>query len=146
MCHDTDDRLRVVLAEVSNTFGERHTYLVAHEDGRPIGADDTLTAKKVFHVSPFFPVSGEYRFRFNTHLDVRHVSIGYFEGEARVLATSIAGRAQPLTGRTLARAVLRFPLLTLGVIARIHWQALRLWRLRVPFYRKPKPPLEGFTR
>ena len=145
-CHDREGRLRVVLAEVSNTFGERHNYIVAHADRRPIESEETLTAQKVFHVSPFFPVSGEYRFRFVTRADVRHVSIAYFDGGERVLATAISGRAVPLTGRALVATVLRFPFLTLGVIARIHWQALRLWRLRVPFYRKPEPPLEETTR
>ena len=145
-CHDAQGGLRAVLAEVSNTFGERHNYIVAHPDGRLIGSEETLTAQKVFHVSPFFPVSGEYRFRFVLREDVRHASIGYHDHGERVLATSVSGRARALDGRALAGAVLRFPLLTLGVIARIHWQALRLWRLRVPFFRKPEPPLEESTR
>ena len=160
-CHDRAGTLRVVLAEVSNTFGERHNYIVAHPDGRPLRSEDTLTAKKVFHVSPFFPVSGEYRFRFangaygvdgtsdNSGVggtNTRFVSIDYFDHNQRVLATSVGGRAQPLTGRTLRAAIVRFPFLTLGVIMRIHLQALRLWRLRVPFYRKPQPPIKETTR
>jgi hypothetical protein len=64
-CHDRDGALRAVLAEVRNTFGDHHNYLVAHADQRPITAADTLTARKIFHVSPFFPVAGEYRFRFD---------------------------------------------------------------------------------
>ena len=91
-------------------------------------------------------MSGEYRFRFISRDAIRHVSIDYMDQGERVLATTIGGRAVPLTGRALAAALLRFPFLTLGVILRIHWQALRLWRLRVPFYRKPQPPLEETTR
>jgi DUF1365 family protein len=64
-CHDREGALRAVLAEVRNTFGDHHNYLVAHADQRPITAADTLTARKLFHVSPFFPVAGEYRFRFD---------------------------------------------------------------------------------
>jgi DUF1365 family protein len=134
------------LAEVSNTFGERHNYLLSHEDGRPLSSEETLTARKVFHVSPFFPVSGEYRFRFSERADARFVSIDYYDQGQRVLATSIGGHSQALTGRALIGAVLRFPLLTLGVIARIHLQALKLWRLRVPFFRKPLPPVEETSR
>lgn len=145
-CHDAAGALRAVLAEVSNTFGERHNYIVAHPDARPIASEETLTARKVFHVSPFFPVSGEYRFLFRGQGDARHVRIDYHDNGERVLATSISGRARALTGRALAAAVLRFPFMTLGVITRIHLQALKLWRLRVPFYRKPQPPLEETTR
>ncbi len=64
-CHDRAGNLAAVLAEVSNTFGERHNYLVAHADGRPIRAGETLEARKVFHVSPFMAVQGHYRFRFH---------------------------------------------------------------------------------
>lgn len=145
-CHDRDRRLRAVLAEVNNTFGERHNYLVHHPDLRPIGDDDVLRVRKVFHVSPFLAVHGEYRFRFVTRGTTHTVHIDYWEGGACRLATRIGGRAEPLTGAALARWLLRFPFMTVGVIARIHWQALRLWRKRVRFHRKPLPPLEETTR
>lgn len=145
-CHDKAGALRAVLAEVSNTFGERHNYIVTHDDATPIESGETLDARKVFHVSPFFPVSGQYRFRFISRDHLRHVGIDYFDNGARVLATSIGGRAKSLTGRALGSVLLRYPFMTFMVIARIHLQALRLWRLRVPFYRKPPPPLEQTTR
>jgi DUF1365 family protein len=63
-CHDRGGALRAVLAEVNNTFGERHNYLVAHADGRPIRDGEALRARKLFHVSPFLAVHGDYRFRF----------------------------------------------------------------------------------
>jgi uncharacterized protein len=145
-CHDDDGRLRAVLAEVSNTFGERHNYLVHHPDCRPIESGDELRARKVFHVSPFFPVRGEYRFRFEHRGAVHAVSIDYFEDGALQLATRVGGRGEPLGGRAMLRWLLRFPFMTLGVLARIHWQALRLWAKKVRFFRKPAPPLEETTR
>lgn len=144
-CHDRYGRLRAVLAEVNNTFGERHNYLVAHPDRRPILAGDELKASKVFHVSPFFPVRGEYRFRFARQGGVVSTAIDYWEGGRCQLATRLSGHEQPLTGRALAAWLARLPFMTFGVIARIHWQALRLALRRVPFHRKPLPPTEEIS-
>ena len=147
-CHDRSGALVAVLAEVNNTFGERHNYLVAHADGRPIHDGETLEARKVFHVSPFMAVAGHYRFRFRARLDdarrLARVDLANAAGD--LLHTSISGRAAPLTAARLARAFFGYPWMTLGVMARIHWQALRLWLKRVPFFRKPEPPLEETTR
>jgi DUF1365 family protein len=132
-CLDRDGRVRAVLTEVSNTFGGHHNYLIAHPDGRIIDNDDVLTARKVFHVSPFFPVRGEYRFRFLQRPGYMGVALDYFDGGMKMLTTRLSGRPQALTTRNLLAAWMRCPMLTLGVIARIHWQALRLLFLRVPF-------------
>jgi DUF1365 family protein len=145
-CHDRDGALRAVLAEVRNTFGDRHNYLVAHADQRPITATDTLTARKIFHVSPFFPVAGEYRFRFDLSAGRRRVVLDYWLDGERVLATALQGVPQTLDATTARRALLRQPLLTLGVVWRIHWQALRLWLKRAVFHSRPQPPLQETTR
>jgi hypothetical protein len=145
-CHDRAGGLRAVLCEVNNTFGEHHNYLVAHADGRPIEGCDLLRARKVFHVSPFFPVRGEYRFRFRSLGDVGSVAIDYEDGGTDVLTTRLSGRAEPLAVPALMRALARFPLAGLSVLARIHWQALRLWAGGVRFFRKPAPPLQQTTR
>lgn len=144
-CHDRSGRLRAVLAEVSNTFGERHNYLVAHPDRRPITAGDELRACKIFHVSPFFPVRGEYRFRFARQGGVVNTAIDYWEGDHCQLATRLSGREEPLAGAVLLRWLARLPLMTFGVMFRIHWQALRLALKRVPFFRKPLPPAEEIS-
>ncbi len=146
LCHDRDGALRAVLAEVNNTFGEHHNYLVAHADGRPIQGGDWLIARKVFHVSPFFPVSGEYRFRFEDDAGGCRFRIDYDDGAGHRLVTQIRGRAQPQGTAALARELLRRPWLAPGVILRIHYHALRLWLKRVPFFSKPLPPAEDITR
>ena len=147
-CHDRAGDLVAVLAEVNNTFGERHNYLVAHADGRPIRAGETLDARKVFHVSPFMAVQGHYRFRFHARPgDPRILArIDHADAGGDLLHTAISGRVLPLTAPRLARAFFGYPWMTLGVMARIHWQALRLWLKRVPFFSKPQPPFEETTR
>jgi DUF1365 family protein len=138
--------LRAVLAEVNNTFGEHHNYLLAHDDARPIAAGDWLTARKVFHVSPFLPVSGAYRFRFSDAGPHSNFRIDYEDARGHRLVTGVGGTAQPLTAASLAHALLRHPALTFGVMLRIHYHALRLWLKRVPFFPKPLPPAEDTTR
>ena len=145
-CHDRAGALRAVLCEVSNTFGERHNYLLAHADGRPIGPRDWLRAQKVFHVSPFCEVEGFYRFRFAGDAGGQLAHIDYHDREGKLIATCIDGRAEAIRARSLAKAFLGYPFITAGVIARIHWQALRLWLKRVPFFSKPEPPLQETTR
>jgi DUF1365 family protein len=145
-CEGRDGSLRAILCEVNNTFGERHRYLLAHPDGRPIRRGETLAARKVFHVSPFNPVAGGYRFRFEAPGDRSLARIEYHDAGGDVLHTSISGTAVPYTAAALARAFLAYPFMTVGVIARIHWQALRLLAKRVPFFSKPLPPVEQVTR
>jgi DUF1365 family protein len=136
-CHRADGSLRAVIAEVNNTFGERHCYLLdAPQWGRE------LQAAKQFRVSPFCGVEGGYRFRFMRSADgQRNVArIAYDDDRGPVLVTSIAGRLEPATAAALGRAFLRFPLLTAGIVARIHWNALRLWLAGVPLFAQPAAP------
>jgi hypothetical protein len=136
-CHRADGTLRAVLVEVNNTFGERHCYLL---DAPRWGAEQR--ARKVFHVSPFCPVEGEYRFRFLLQPErLRTVArIDYHDRDGLLLQTSVSGTLLPASRAALRAALWRFPFLTLGVVARIHWQALLLWVRRLPLYRKPAPP------
>ena len=146
-CHDRDGGLVAVLAEVNNTFGEHHNYLLLPPGGGCIDAAMTLTARKVFHVSPFMAVDGVYRFRFKSGAARRvSVRIDHADAEGDLLHTAITGLPQALTAASLLRAFFAYPWQSLGVVVRIHWQALRLWLKHVPFFRKPEPPLEETTR
>jgi DUF1365 family protein len=151
--HRADGALRAVVCEVNNTFGERHCYLLAHDDGRPLADGETLQARKVFHVSPFCRVEGSYRFRFLLRKDSGAGRpphwvgrVDYHDPAGPLLMTSISGALVALDERVLARALFAYPAFTLGVMARIHWQALRLWLKRVPFHTKPEPPSLPVTR
>lgn len=140
-CHRVDGSLAAIVAEVNNTFGERHCYLL-DEPGLAWGQE--LRARKVFHVSPFCQVQGEYRFRF-MRTDERTVArIDHHDESGPLLHTSVSGTLQLLTAASARAAFFGMPLMTLGVLARIHWQALRLWCKRVPFMRKPPAP-DAFT-
>ena len=69
LTYDRDGALRVVIAEVTNTYGERHSYLAHRDDHGPISREDTLEARKIFYVSPFQPIEGGYKFRFDIRPD-----------------------------------------------------------------------------
>ena len=142
-CHRADGSLAAVLVEVNNTFGERHGYLLAGPD---LGWGRELRARKVFHVSPFCRVDGGYRFRFLRSADRTVVRIEHDDAQGLLLQTSVSGRLEPLTAASARRAFWGMPLMTLGVVARIHWQALRLALRRVPFFHKPPPPQAFITR
>ena len=142
-CHREDGSLRAIVVEVNNTFGERHCYLL---DRPAYGVE--LRADKVFHVSPFCAVEGGYRFRFVLDPQLGHTvaRIDYDDADGLLLQTSVSGKLEPLTRRAIRRALWRYPAMTLGVIGRIHWQALKLWCKRVRFLRKPPPPDVFLTR
>lgn len=146
LCHDRAGGLRAVLTEVNNTFGERHMYLLHHSDHRVIAVRDDLQANKCFHVSPFLAVNGEYRFRFSIGHDKSVIRIDHSAQQSDVLHTSIVGQPVPLSSRQLASAFFRIPLMTFGVIARIHWQAIKLWAKGVPWFAKPAPPTEPISK
>ena len=145
-CCDRAGALRAVLCEVNNTFGEGHCYLVHHGDLRPIEPEAWLDGRKVFHVSPFLPVEGAYRFRFRLDERTVHFDVNFHDAQGLMLATSVGGRREPLADRAVLRRFLGNPTMTVGVMVRIHWQALQLWRKRARFYRKPAPPTQLVSR
>lgn len=150
-CHRADGRLRAIVVEVNNTFGERHCYLL---DAPQYGVEQQ--ARKVFHVSPFCEVSGGYRFRFmRTNASVEAsaqdagrtvVRIDHDDETGPLIQTSVSGTLQAITPQTLRQALWGYPAMTLAIIARIHWHALQLWLKRVRFHRKPEAPAAAVTR
>lgn len=145
LCHDAAGALRVVVAEVSNTYGDRHSYLCHRDDLAPITPADTITATKIFHVSPFQPVVGEYRFRFDIRADRIGVWIDYTSPEGG-LYTNLIGPRAPLTNAAILRAALRRPFGSRRVLALIHWQALKLFVKGAGFRNRPAPPAQDVTR
>jgi DUF1365 family protein len=142
-CHRADGSLRAVVVEVNNTFGERHCYLL---DQPRFGVEQR--ARKVFHVSPFCPVEGSYRFRFMLTPDLQRTvaRIDYDDTQGPLIETSVSGTLEPLNTQSVRRALWRYPAMTMGVVARIHWQALKLFFKRARFFGKPTPPASFTTR
>jgi uncharacterized protein len=145
-CHHPDGRLALVVAEVNNTFGDAHCYLLDDLEHRP---DGTVRARtdKVLHVSPFLPIDGlGYRFTFVVPDDRALVHMDVEDADGTVLDATQDGRRIALTSGTLARTLVTHPLVTLRTIVLIHRQALRLWRKRVRFHRRPRHPADGDER
>ena len=145
LCHDEAGALITVIAEVTNTYGDRHCYLCAHDDLHPIAPTDHLSATKIFHVSPFQPVEGAYTFRFDIAADRLGIWIDYTAGNGGLIAT-LTGKRKPLTNAGILRAMLRRPLGARRVLALIHWQAIKLWWKGAPFRSRPTPPSQEVTR
>lgn len=145
LCHDAAGDLRVVIAEVSNTFGDRHSYLCHRDDLAPLTRSDVVTAEKIFHVSPFQSVEGGYTFRFDITAERVGIWIDYSTGNEGLHAT-LTGPRQPLTSRSILRACLRRPLGSRRVLGLIHWQALKLWWKGAVYRARPEPPARDVSR
>jgi DUF1365 family protein len=135
-----DGDLACMVAELSNTFGERHPEVLE-------GPGPTYEHDKHLHVSPFFGLDQSYEYAFSEPREQVFARINVRENGHRPLTAVLHGRRQELTNRTVARALLRYPLMPHRVTALIHWQAVKLWRKGVPFHHKPPfVPGEGSLR
>jgi DUF1365 family protein len=137
-CHGKDGTLRAILYEVHNTFNQRHAYLIpaTGEDGSPLkqGAD------KRFYVSPFMGMDMRYEFSVLAPGDRVAIAIKGSDRDGPLIAATLSGHARPLTDRALLSLLVTHPLLTLKVIAAIHWNALLLWLKGVRLRDRPAAP------
>ncbi|MFC3711691.1 DUF1365 domain-containing protein [Sphingoaurantiacus capsulatus] len=141
--HRRDGSLQAVLYEVNNTFGERHSYLF------PVEADagDTLRhgCEKMFHVSPFMSLDLAYDFRVTTPNGAVRLDIDVRQGETPMLTARLAGKERPFTAGMVLKLLAAGRLFPLKVLGAIHWEAIRLFRKRVGFWRAPTPPAQAVT-
>lgn len=137
-CHDADGALRHVVAEVHNTYGERHAYLLGPEAARH------ATADKAFYVSPFFPVAGRYRMRLPVPGERLDLTVRLDLDGSPAFTATVKGRARPGTPRALVQAVLRHPLAPLAAALAIRFHGVRLYLRRLPVLPRPcHEPQEG---
>ena len=135
-CYDQSGKLKAVLYQVKNTFGEQHGYLL------PIEADTQKIKQntdKLFYVSPFIQMDCKYEFRVSPPEDEFHVAIHQFIEEGKILTATWDGQQKELSDDRILKTVFKYPLMTLKVIVGIHYEAFHLWRKGAKFYhRKPK--------
>lgn len=132
--YDQQEKLLAILSEVNNTFGDRHYYLMQ-------GFSDykKVTMKKVFHVSPFFDIEGDYQFSFSP----KRIDINYFDPEKgdyffKSSLKIIGGRR--FCTFNLFKMFFKYPMMSFLVVWRIHWQAIKLFFKKARFYKRPQPP------
>lgn len=140
-CFDAEDQVFAVVAEVTNTFGTRHSYLCHNPNFAPIGPSDRIVADKLMHVSPFQKIEGDYTFRFDYRPDRVGVWIDYGREKGGLIAT-LTGPRQPLTNGVILTSLIRRPFGARRTVFLILWQALKLWSKKArfrPFRRAPVP-------
>ncbi|OJU09672.1 MAG: DUF1365 domain-containing protein [Caulobacterales bacterium 68-7] len=140
-CHRPDGGLAAILYEVSNTFGERHSYLIA----APKAGAVRQSAPKRFYVSPFMDMALSYDFRITPPSETCGVAITVSDEAGPMLTASFVGERSALTDAALLHAWLAHPLLTLKVVAGIHWEALKIFLKGVGFRRRPPLPPQDVT-
>ncbi|MBZ8131922.1 DUF1365 domain-containing protein [Afifella sp. IM 167] len=132
-CHAASGRLSGILYEVSNTFGERRTYVIPVEEGA--GPAIEQECDKLLYVSPFIPMECHYRFRIEPPGERVTIRIGEEDAEGPLLVAAFSGERREMRDGVLMRALFGYPLMTLKVIGAIHFEALRLWWKGVPVFR-----------
>ena len=142
-CHRPDGRLAVIVAEVNNTFGDRHCYVLPVDAAEPAGVAASRLrwrAKKVMHVSPFLPMDGSYLWELDVPAERLRVRVDVTLRAERRFTATLALRREALSDGALARMLVRYPLVTAKAIGAIHWEAVKLWRKGAPFH--PQPPYD----
>jgi len=141
-CFDRDGKnLLAVVAEINNTpWGERHCYVIPKgtAEGQEAIQDIEYQHDKEFHVSPFMPMEMKYHWRFTTPGDELAVTIGLDKEGLHQFDASLKLQRVPMTGWNLTKTLIRFPCMSVNVVAAIYWQALRLWWKKTPFYAHPR--------
>lgn len=138
---DPAGNLKGAIYDVNNTFGETHSYVAAADGNRQVSE-----AEKRFHVSPFFDVTGRYRFTMRSERDRLGLVIDTLVDGQRTHMATIKARYSPATTGNFIRAALGSPLSSVGVTAGIHWEALKLWLRGAGYRSKPAPPESSFTQ
>ncbi len=139
-CYRQSGELLCVLAQVNNTFGEMHLYLLAEPGAERIDGRLVYNSDKQFHVSPFFSRDGRYQFQITEPAQQLDNRIHFHQAEQLTFIARIQGRAEPLTRGALLRTIIRHPFSAALTMPRILWQAAQLyWQRRLPVHTKPIP-------
>lgn len=144
-CEDAGGRIVAMLYEVKNTFGQQHCYLLPVAPGRNPGAAIEQACAKGFYVSPFIAMQADYRFRVAEPGDRLSVVIRQSDADGEFLVATQTGRRVPFAAAGLLRVLFGYPMMTLKVMAAIHWEALRIWRKGGRLHDRPAAPAMPVT-
>lgn len=146
LCFDKAENLIAVMVEVSNTFAQKHNYLLFNSSQKPITGKEWFEAKKEFHVSPFYKVEGDYKFRFVVSGERLDFYINYYVGAKLQLSTFLKCKYQKLNNWNLLMSLIKMPLLAFKTIFLIHLQAVKLWLFKkVTYYPLAKKLASNLT-
>ena len=144
--YDREDRLVGVIYEVRNTFGDMHSYVAPVAEGEWSEAGLRQERAKLFHVSPFMGMAATYRFRIKPPADEVAIRILECDEEGPILAATFHGWHRAISNRSVLAAFVSVPLLTLKVVAGIHFEAMKLWFKGIAFFGRPEPPPSASAR
>lgn len=138
-CYAADGMtLDTIVAQITNTpWRERHAYVLPIADAQRHGSAWHWEFGKRFHVSPFLPMQRDYRWRMQSPDASIRVHMDVMDGDHCEFDATLVLQRQPLTAASLSRVLFRYPLMTMKVVAAIHWQALLIWLKRNPVYDHP---------
>lgn len=144
-CFDKDDKhVEFIVAEVNNTpWGEQFCYVMDAQDNQSIAPMQRHTATKQFHVSPFMPMDIEYDWRLSEPGKALNVHMENHRDGEKIFDATMQLQQQAMTSRTMAGVLLKFPFMTVKIVAAIYFEALRLWLKRVPFIAHPNQHKEA---
>jgi DUF1365 family protein len=138
-CFDKDDsRVETIVAEVNNTpWGEQHCYVLPQSMNAGQAGHGRYFPEKVMHVSPFMEMDVDYDWRFNAPGQALTVHMENARQGRKIFDATLVLEREEISGASLARALVAYPLMTLKVVAAIHWQALKLWLKGAPVHDHP---------
>jgi len=129
---------RYILAEINNTpWDERYCYVLDTKNSPSQGGKWSFELDKAFHVSPFMPMNVQYHWYFNLHPSAVMIHMSLQQEQQHCFDATLKLQPRTMSSKAMRNTPLRYPLMTLSVVARIYWQAFRLWLKRIPIYNHP---------
>ena len=134
-CFDNSENLVAILAEVNNTpWNQRHAYVLTGED---FSRKQQVEFKKAFHVSPFNPLDMNYHWHSTTPGGTLAIHLENWQSEQKIMDATMSLRREEITAGKMNKILIRFPWMTVKIIAAIYWQALKLWWKGAPVFSHP---------
>jgi DUF1365 family protein len=136
---DTDTRVEYIVAEITNTpWRERHAYVLSAKQSMEKGVRKHFSFSKNFHVSPFMDMDFRYDWRFEDPGESLRIHMVNLKKDVKFFEAMLTMQRQEISSTALAWVLIRFPAMTIKVLAMIYWQAFRLWLKKTPYYEHPK--------